>query len=280
MSIPQCFRNIQFAQQAGGTCWFHSIVNGFLVTPRGRRLLNKAYYLYITTNRNAQPKYNYLTSCPRRGTIDLNSFWTYILYRLGKFRLLPNEVNNSEFQAIRNFRRNRRVNGGTEADVVRLCQVVFGSVKLPNNRQNMGINRPTVVNRTRIGPRSPVYIDYAEDPEYITLHPNGLPDYILNHIYISIDSGNMSGSGHAITAFKCTTCSRTRSNGTRRRVSCNNQRSHKQKTVRYIYDSNSLLPVKLDWMNKNEILRYARLNYPEIRIPDITYIGVYIKKEI
>ena len=254
--MAECIKQIRLTGQRGGTCWFHSVFNGFLLTGRGRRLLNTAFRLY--TVRNFKPKYNYLTSCPRRNHLDLNAFWRYIMYRLGKIPLYPGEV-----KAIRNLRNKPSVNTGSSEDLIKICQKVFGSVQFPNNRQNMENNK------NKVGP-SPVFIDYTFEPEYITLYPNGHPEFILNHIYVSIsdDKNNNKNQavGHAITAFACIT---------RKKVGS----KFVQKTVRYIYDSNHLRPRQLDWLNKDKLINYAK-KHVGIEEPFITYYLVYIKKEI
>ena len=270
MSGLKCYKGVTFALQAGGTCWFHSAISGFLLTPRGRRLLNSAYNVYRKKNKGLFPKYSYLHACPRRGSINLDAFWTYILFRLGKINVPDNEINNMEFQAIRNYRKLKRVNGGKDLDVIRICQLVFGNIRLPYNRQNMGNINNNLANRTKINNNSPVYVDFTLEPQYVNNmfipdQNNNSKDYILNHVYIDVVSSNNNIPGHAITGFKC---------------SVKNQNNNNYETVYYIYDSNTLKPKKLDWRNHERVLRYFRRNYESIINPQVGYLGVYIKKKI
>lgn len=278
-NLPECLEKIRLSRQQGGTCWFHSVVNGFLFTPRGRRLLNTAFIAYTSKGGNFRPRYNYLSSCPRRNQIELSSFWRYVMYRLGKIPLFPGEI-----KSIRNLRRNI-TSGGSADDIVLMCQKVFGSIQFYRGRVNELVNGIKNINRTKIGP-SPVYYDYTYEPRYITRHPEDDPSFILNHIYISIQDKVNNSFGHAITGFTCTKCTRIkqRSNGTTKRVkvSCANPKKMKiiQKSVRYIYDSNDLHPRKLDWMNHQSVLNYVKNNYPTAQHPSIAYHCVYIKQEI
>jgi hypothetical protein len=201
------------------------------------------------------------------------------MYRLGKIPLFPSEV-----QTIRNLRI-KTTDGGSADNIVLMCQKVFGSIQVHKSRVKELTNAINNINETKIGP-SPVYYDYTFEPMHITRNPDDDSSFILNHIYISIQDKVNKDFGHAITAFKCTKCTRIkqRSNGTNKtvKVSCANPNKMKiiQKSVRYIYDSNDLHPRKLDWMNHQAILNYVKKNYPTAQHPSIAYHCVYIKKDI
>lgn len=73
---------VRTRKQEGGTCWFHSIINGLLMSPRPRRLLKKMteHVSAIGANANA---------CPSR-TASREWFLKYIKHRLEG----PGTVNN------------------------------------------------------------------------------------------------------------------------------------------------------------------------------------------
>ena len=70
MSLPVEFIKLQ----EGGTCWFHTALNGWILSTKGRQLLlimlREFKKKYSLTNSN--------TTCPRRGTLPLGYFWHYV----------------------------------------------------------------------------------------------------------------------------------------------------------------------------------------------------------
>lgn len=69
--------NVKLGFQQGGTCWFHGIINGLLLSPDTRRILQK-----MVSQMNLGPTTNINTnSCPGR-TTSATWFWKYIRHRL------------------------------------------------------------------------------------------------------------------------------------------------------------------------------------------------------
>jgi hypothetical protein len=66
--------------QEGGTCWFHSILNGWLLSGAGRVILKKILLAYKNTAE--YKRYADINACPRRGTLPLNFFWHYVDHML------------------------------------------------------------------------------------------------------------------------------------------------------------------------------------------------------
>jgi hypothetical protein len=65
--------NVAFRKQQGGTCWFHAIMNGLLMSYMPRKYLREMIKQKGISNNSFT-----MNSCPR--TID--GFWKYIAYRL------------------------------------------------------------------------------------------------------------------------------------------------------------------------------------------------------
>ena len=77
--------------QQGNTCWFHSIVNGFILSSIGRKFIEGYMSLHIAhrpvrTSRTLRP--NNKSVCPR--TFNRDFFWSYISNRLKSKVVSPN----------------------------------------------------------------------------------------------------------------------------------------------------------------------------------------------
>jgi hypothetical protein len=66
--------------QIGGTCWFHSILNGWLLSGRGRLIMKRMLNAYKQTAN--YKRYASINSCPMRGKLPLNYFWHYVDHML------------------------------------------------------------------------------------------------------------------------------------------------------------------------------------------------------
>jgi len=197
--------------QLGGTCWFHAILNVFLLSPLGHRLLRGALSQYLLTQPNLLNIRNNSNSCPMRGKINLQYFWSYVRYKLSNSNSGKTSRNNlvSENHLIRNLKlrgQNQNTAGGGAVDMARFLDAVF-----PKNIQRNILHQPyTSENSTRI--------------------PTEMFGYQLIGCYIAATwkvshVAEPYVRGHAICGYIC-------SDGTP-----------------YIYDSNMTRSIKLDWIN-------------------------------
>lgn len=83
--------NVRTRPQQGGTCWFHGIINGLLMSPRSRKILEQrippaSANTSVTANTN---------TCPSRSASS-RYFWNYIRHRLsGRGRVNARYVNKN-----------------------------------------------------------------------------------------------------------------------------------------------------------------------------------------
>jgi hypothetical protein len=117
--------NIRFRMQEGGTCWFHSIVNGLLLSKRPREILKQMSQNVITDKRRGY------TMCPMRNAPRL-LFWQYIKHRLdgyGGVSSAYKNVNVIRSSSVRSPRRWSRNNyeGGSLSDVYNFYKKMFPS---------------------------------------------------------------------------------------------------------------------------------------------------------
>lgn len=132
-------------RQTGGTCWFHAVLNGLIMSPIARRILRE-----------------------RRS--DNSIFWNYIRSRLnrGNVRSMSNR-NVIESAGLRN--RNACVRGGTLIDLYRMYDTLFpGDYKIGFRG---GSSTPTFVllNGSEFGPRRMFNgHEYRLSHAYILMH--------------------------------------------------------------------------------------------------------------
>lgn len=75
--IPQsACESRKIKKQIGGTCWFNSILNGWLLSGQGRQIIQHMLNYYKTTPE--YKKYNMIQACPMRGKLPLFYFWHYV----------------------------------------------------------------------------------------------------------------------------------------------------------------------------------------------------------
>ena len=184
--------NVATRNQQGGTCWFHAIINGLVMSHRCRRYLRT-----MIKDRGLSPSKNSLGgACPR----TIEGFWKYIAYRLkGPGAISPRIRNVNAIKAaglrrnvanpfgfiprfgntLSNYKRRAlasrsSVTGGTISDLYNLYKKLFGDDK-----------------------KNPVFIIRKGND-----FPTNLDDYkyILSHAYIQI-TGKGGFWGHAIAGF-------------------------------------------------------------------------------
>jgi hypothetical protein len=223
-------------QQVNNTCWFHTAVNGFLFSRRGRQILWDAYREYKGPLKPSN-------TCSKRGVLPLDQFWAFVIARLEK-----RPVSTSETNVIHELRPYSDISSGNGTDVVILCQKVFGQVNLfgmAHRFEEWRISKSKIVSGAMIGILNTVYTDFDDS---VVWDDHGKETvYDISHVYIALQ--NPEGSGHAITGYTC-------------------------KGVKYIYDSNFTRSKKLNWKNKNALYKYCMQIYGYK--PELVYTVVYI----
>ena len=138
--------------QLRGTCWFHSILNIFLLSSTGRMLLRKALKMYLEKQPVLLNIRNNSNACPMRGHINLQYFWSYVKYKLSSNTSGKATRNNivSENHLIRNLNlrnKNQTTEGGSYDDLLKFIKAVFPpsmlkfilSPFIPSNKFNKNI---------------------------------------------------------------------------------------------------------------------------------------------
>ena len=116
--------------QLKGTCWFHSCLNIFLLSPVGRQLLKHALARYLLKQPTLLNIRNNSNACPMRGKINLQYFWSYVKYKFTNTNSGKASRNNlvSENYLIRNLglrNENKSTIGGGSQDLQKFINAVF-----------------------------------------------------------------------------------------------------------------------------------------------------------
>lgn len=231
--------------QDKGTCWFHAILNVFLLSTEGRKILREALQEYMVNHTLLNIRNN-SNSCPMRGTINKQYFWSYVKYKLTNLNSGRASRNNlvSENYLIRNMNlrktRNELVDGGNITDVDKFIETLFPT---------KGIS---IVKMTKFGYKSP-RIDAPRSINLTNGSKQAFGAWIGMNWYKKADASSSNnprvvnilnnGSvmigvhGHAIAGFIC------------------------RNSERYIYDSNSLRSIKLDWTKPQLVADYLNRRY-------------------
>ena len=90
--------SIRYRLQQGGTCWFHSIINGLLMSERPRAILKRMSENVPEDNRRRN-----FSVCPMRTAPSL-LFWRYIRHRLEGFGGVNSAFKNTNVIKSANFR--------------------------------------------------------------------------------------------------------------------------------------------------------------------------------
>lgn len=174
-------RNNSIRLQEGGTCWFHSIINGWLLSYIGREVL-KARTLFTEPN----PELD--NFCPVRSKLP-SYFWKYIKFELTapkdhiwanvRLQLKYHERNLIHATGLRKIP--DTPNGGWVRDVLTFMDFI-----VPGNwSKNPG--------------KDVCIMYYGASRKEIHAPP---PGYRVSHAYIELSSSNPNiKSGHAITGY-------------------------------------------------------------------------------
>lgn len=176
-------REVKGHRQKGGTCWFHAIINGLLMSPLARKvLMNKLRYINHgerLTNIQGKSIFNN-SSCPSIKHAKISLFWDYIRNRLRGGRVPVTNINNRNI-ILSTGLRNNSVRGGKFIDMYALYKKIFpGDYKI----SFIGSNTPTFV--FKIGQKF----------ERFVFHHGSV--YALSHSYLTIP-GRVSK--HIVSGF-------------------------------------------------------------------------------
>jgi hypothetical protein len=208
--------------QNKGTCWFHAILNIFLLSSVGRKMLREQLKLY-TKDHTLLNIHNNSNACPMRGTINKQYFWSYVKYKLANIKSGKASRDNlvGENHLIRNLnirKENESTRGGFVMDIKKFIMTVF-----PDN--DMGIAKITKQG------------DDINKWKGFGLYSTSGNKVFGAWISLSWLKNNKVLHGHAICGFIC-----------------NNER--------YIYDSNSLRSYKVDWIKEpGRVVEYLNRRY-------------------
>lgn len=189
-------------------CWFHGLLNGFLLAPRSRELLRARLEKYKQTNLA-----NFMRSlgavgnaCPMPGRLNSGVFWAYVNSRL---KNSSRNVNStvSAYTLMRNVQLRKpnasqnRLNTGGWIDVDTFIAKLWPEYHTPNSPIIMLGYNPL------FGEGVPAYMRLTPgNPEYRNnfIKRQGAGVYRASHAYISaswIDEKTKKKLGHAITGY-------------------------------------------------------------------------------
>ena len=173
-------REVKRHKQKGGTCWFHAIINGLLMSPIARKVLIHKLKFVSHGERltNIQGRSIFGNSCPTKQARSA-LFWDYIRERLRGGRV-PMNVQNRNI-IISSGLRNNSVRGGKFMDMYALYKKLFpGDYKI-----------------SFIGPQTPTFVfKHGKTFDRTVIH-RGVK-YVLSHSYITLTGPN---SVHIVAGF-------------------------------------------------------------------------------
>lgn len=175
-------REVKRHKQKGGTCWFHAIINGLLMSPIARKVvLNKLRFVSHgerLTNIQGKSIFSPSSSCPTK-TARSALFWDYIRERLRGGRIPMNTQNRDVI--ISSGLRNNSVRGGKFIDMYALYKKLFpGDYKI-----------------SFIGKETPTFVfKHGKTFDRVVIHHD--KKYVLSHSYITLTGPE---SVHIVAGF-------------------------------------------------------------------------------
>ena len=168
-------------KQKGGTCWFHGIVNGLLMSPIARKILIHRLKFVSHGERLTNIKGKSIFSqiaCPAKHARSA-VFWDYIRERLRGGRV-PMNVQNRNI-ILSSGLRNNSVKGGSFTDMYNLYKKLFpGDYKI-----------------SFIGKETPTFVfKHGKKFDRVIIHHD--VKYILSHAYITLIGPT---SAHIVAGF-------------------------------------------------------------------------------
>ncbi len=214
--------------QTSGTCWAHALINSWLMSNKGRKILQEKLNKFQENHGMLEYKNGV---CPMKGKISQAYFWSYIDHvlmlmensNLPRFNEKFNEVNvitNSlRLYNPSNSRSNyNRVQGGTKHDFDNMNRILFNKSEIVDEDFKYK-NSLSVKNNTKLITLRITNTAYKL-PEKIRIN-NKTFTLVNGYLGVAI-SGETRNAGHAIAA-----------------AMCNN--------TPIVIDSNSGVPQKLNW---------------------------------
>lgn len=173
---PKSALNFTGRIQLKGTCWFQTIVNGWILSKVGRKVIRERLRAFKRSSNFRRVTKNHLNACPSRKHIPQAYFWSYIEHMLDTknwntpFR--ANVMRGIEFpesklvrsSGLRNS--NQRVSGGSERDVYVFNDILF------NGHQSNFIRSEHLEN-----PKAPIREQYLSHA-YILYGTHAIAGYI------------------------------------------------------------------------------------------------------
>ncbi len=228
--------------QIGGTCWFQAILNGWILSPIGRKYMKQKLEAFKKSNE--MKRFTNIQACPMRGKLPVY-FWSYVEYMIQQIENPSNNINyNVKVQLGLNYKhnelirnaglRNKNINvyGGNITDLRKFIKIVFDyDIDVWN----------------KVGPfmNKRMFIHKVVDGKVV----RNRVGYKLSHAYIA---GHDSVGGHAICGYHCP---------------INNKY--------LMFDSNFPDTINVDWTRDIQgIKNHFKVYFPN---PDITIFAVYIK---
>lgn len=201
--------NVLTRPQQGGTCWFHAIINGLIMSWKSRQILERYYIPLANTNIGERSLFS-TNSCPSKHASG-RLFWSYIEHRLSQQKGRVNDryrnanvirnlgirrrgpfpnllamvprIGNTKRTYMRRYARSRSaVFGGTFSDILNVYEKLF-----PGDYSLMSENKPTAFVITK-GKQFKRYIRHAGY------------EYDLSHGYIQVVTPG-SIMGHAMAGY-------------------------------------------------------------------------------
>ncbi len=196
--------SVRTRRQQGGTCWFHAIINGLLMSPKARSILARRIPP-INTKVGDVSIFSNHNSCPSKSASG-ELFWSYIAHRIGKIgvvnvhyknknvirniglratktkflAMIPRLTNTKRTYMKRLLSSRSSVMGGIVTDMYHVYDKLF-----PGDWSKIGENKPTTF-VVKKGKEFDKHIKHAG------------ADYDLSHCYITCHG---VAHGHAITGY-------------------------------------------------------------------------------
>jgi len=255
--FPNGFPGRMQTSNAEGGCWFMSILNGFLLSYRARKLLRIRLQQYKNTNlanfQRAQKAVGPV--CPMPGKVNKGLFWAYIDERLKTGSRVLNRMVHMN-RLILNLKLRKPGNnfaGGRFLEVDNVIKDLWPEFGTPNSpvltlrySPQRGHEVPSVLRL------KPGY------PEYNTnLKNKGIGVYRVSHAMIDLGRMGGQGGGHLIIGYV------------------------KEDGTQMIYDSNNVNSIKCNWRTDVECVRQYIIEAYGTRAKGvrITYNVVFIRSE-
>ena len=173
------------SRQLSGTCWFHAIINGFLLSNVGRALMRKQLYEYKLKHNIPLKNAN---TCALYGNLPMGSVMFYLDFFFS-YRIRP--YGNSS--AIQNLRPQGNIVAGDSSDIVKVIRGIFGKGSVYHPQAQNHIYGKSDVAREKMKPK--FYVFYTTGPHFDKLVQNS------QLVFINITAKGKPS--HVITGITC-----------------------------------------------------------------------------